>query len=98
MAVLRDAPSSIFPFGYMTLVAVAFGVYLVCTWVYNLYFHPLAGYPGPRIAAASGLYEFYYDVIKGGQYLYKIEEMHRKYGMTNATQPSSGVISCGFAM
>lgn len=62
------------------LLAVVFGVYLLSTWAYNLFFHPLAGFPGPKLAAATRLYEFYYDVIKRGQYVYKIEEMHKRYG------------------
>ncbi|KAI1752747.1 putative cytochrome P450 [Xylaria castorea] len=51
----------------------------------------LAEFPGPKIAAASEFYEFYYDVIKGGQYLYKTEEMHRKSDHPN--QPSEIVIN-----
>ena len=49
--------------------------------VYRLYFHPLAGFPGPKLAAATWWPEFYYDVVMGGTYLYKIEEMHKRYGM-----------------
>ncbi|KAI9146799.1 Cytochrome P450 monooxygenase TRI4 [Paramyrothecium foliicola] len=48
--------------------------------IYNLYFHPLAHFPGPKVAAAGYLYEFWYDVIKDGVYLWKIQEMHEKYG------------------
>ena len=52
--------------------------------VYRLTWHPLAGFPGPRIAAITGLYEFYYDVVHGkdaGQkYTYLITDMHEKYG------------------
>lgn len=58
----------------------AFVVYNLLIIFYNLILHPLAGFPGPKVAAATRLYEFYYDVVKRGQYIYKIEEMHRKYG------------------
>jgi hypothetical protein len=34
----------------------------------------------PKLAAATFLYEFYYDVIKGGMYIWEIERMHEKYG------------------
>jgi hypothetical protein len=51
-------------------------VYVVLT---RLVFHPLAGVPGPRLAGLTGWYEFYYDVIRNGQYVKHIEEMHAKY-------------------
>lgn len=50
------------------------------TATYRLYAHPLAEFPGPKIAAATFLYEFYYDVVKGGMYIWEIERMHEKYG------------------
>src|SRR3569623_1551104 len=49
--------------------------------IYRLYAHPLSGFPGPRLAAATFFYEFYYDVIKKGMYIWEIERMHEKYGM-----------------
>ncbi|CAE7032707.1 hypothetical protein P3342_006906 [Pyrenophora teres f. teres] len=60
--------------------ASTFVSYCIYKAVYNLYFHPLAKFPGPRWVAASYLAEFYYDIVRGGQYFKKIIEMHEKYG------------------
>jgi hypothetical protein len=49
--------------------------------VYSVYFGPLAKFPGPKLAAATLWYEFYYDVILQGRYTFKIKELHQKYGM-----------------
>ncbi|CAJ2504214.1 Uu.00g116080.m01.CDS01 [Anthostomella pinea] len=56
-----------------------------CVWffsvvVYRLYFSPIADFPGPPIAAATGWYEFYYQVLRNGKYIFEIEKMHKKYG------------------
>lgn len=42
--------------------------------------HPLSKIPGPRLAAATYLPEFYYDVIKFGCYTKEIGRMHQIYG------------------
>ncbi|KAL3463238.1 cytochrome P450 [Aspergillus heterothallicus] len=46
----------------------------------RLYFHPLAHIPGPRLAALTWWYEFYFDAILPGQYVFKIRELHKQYG------------------
>lgn len=33
-----------------------------------------------RSLAATSLYQFYFDVIRGGEYIWKVEEMHKIYG------------------
>jgi hypothetical protein len=53
---------------------------LACLVVYRLFLHPLSKIPGPKLAAVSRLYDFYYDCILGGQFAFKIEELHQKYG------------------
>lgn len=51
------------------------------TIIHRLYFHPLAKFPGPKIAAATHFYEVAWDYFGKGAYLYEIERMHQKYGM-----------------
>ena len=47
----------------------------------RLVLSPLAGVPGPKIAALTAWYEFYWDCPRKGHYMFKIEEMHRQYGL-----------------
>lgn len=60
----------------------AFLLYHVLLTIYRLYFHPLAKFPGPKIAAATKWYECWHDVLvgEGGQYFLKIQQMHSEYG------------------
>jgi hypothetical protein len=49
----------------------------------RLFLHPLAHIPGPRLAALTWWYEFYFDVVQPGQYVFKIQELHKQYGKPN---------------
>ncbi|OTB13279.1 hypothetical protein K445DRAFT_76519 [Daldinia sp. EC12] len=65
----------------LTALAAIWVVYQVITLLYNLSpLHPLSHIPGPRLARASYLPEFYYDLIKIGRYTKRIQEMHEEYG------------------
>lgn len=64
----------------LAILACAVLVYCVALAVYRLYLSPLARFPGPKLAALTLWYEFYYDVVKRGRYQWKIKEMHEKYG------------------
>lgn len=57
--------------------AVVYGFSLA---IYRLLFSPIARFPGPKLAALTNLYEFYYDFIGNGKYIFQIEKMHEKYG------------------
>jgi hypothetical protein len=56
-------------------------VYLFVGAIYRLYFHPLAKFPGPKIAALTGWYEAYHDMYRRGMFIWKVQEMHEKYGI-----------------
>ncbi|KAI5920337.1 cytochrome P450 [Camillea tinctor] len=60
--------------------AVLFAVYFASLAFYRLFLHPLARFPGPRLAAITRWYEAYYDIVQNGQYTFKIAELHKKYG------------------
>lgn len=63
----------------LTVLAL-WALYLVPLAIYRLHFHPLSKFPGPKLAALTGWYEFYYDIIKKGQFIWKLEELHKTYG------------------
>lgn len=60
---------------------------LLLVAVYRLLLSPLAGVPGPKIAALTAWYEFYWDCPRQGHYMFKIEEMHQKYGLSPPATP-----------
>ncbi|KAE8369703.1 cytochrome P450 [Aspergillus caelatus] len=65
----------------LSTLAIAYLIYQVIHAAWNISpFHPLGHIPGPRLAAATYLPEFYYDVIKFGQYTKKIQQFHETYG------------------
>ncbi|KAK4172409.1 putative cytochrome P450 E-class, group I [Triangularia setosa] len=61
-------------------IAVTVVLYFLTLAFYRLYLHPLAKFPGPKLAAITRYYEAYYDIIKNGQYTFRIAEMHKIYG------------------
>ncbi|KAF2727332.1 cytochrome P450 [Polyplosphaeria fusca] len=61
----------------------AYLAYWIAVYVYRVTFHPLAKFPGPKLAAMTFTfwYEFYYEVYPNQlQYLWKIKELHEQYG------------------
>ncbi|RFU34841.1 hypothetical protein B7463_g1459, partial [Scytalidium lignicola] len=46
--------------------------------IYNVYFHPLAKYPGPKLAAATRLWYCFYCLR--GELPFVLAEEHRRYG------------------
>ncbi|ETS87895.1 hypothetical protein PFICI_01723 [Pestalotiopsis fici W106-1] len=71
--------SSQFPH-YTTAVVAIFT--LVCIWllkcIYNIYYHPLAAFPGPKWACASDWY--YARWYTSGNWPFLVRDLHQKYG------------------
>ncbi|KAK2472469.1 hypothetical protein H9L39_16349 [Fusarium oxysporum f. sp. albedinis] len=64
-------------FQYLVIFFVSFKA---ITYIQRLFFHPLSKFPGPRICAASRLYEFYWDSYQHGRFWAKLPDLHRRYG------------------
>lgn len=52
-------------------------VYLIGTAIYNVYFHPLSKFPGPRLWAMSRIP--YVMAVRKGRYVYRVKEFHDRY-------------------
>ena len=63
----------------LTTIIICFG-YLLSLAFYRLFLHPLAKFPGPKLAALSKWYEFYYEVPSKGQFTFHIQKLHKIYG------------------
>jgi len=66
---------------------VLFVLYVISLYLYRLLLHPLRKYPGPKLAAVSNWYEFYYDVIQEGAFTFHIQDLHKQYGLTSLFCP-----------
>jgi len=65
----------------LCLVVTIFLASLVHRVLYNLYQHPLAHIPGPKLAAVTYLYQTYHGLAGGkSRYYIKVSELHKKYG------------------
>lgn len=71
----------------LLIYAAAVSVFLVfIVGVKRIYYHPLSKFPGPRIAAFTTLYGFYFDVVKGGIGIKRWPDLHKRYGTPKAIQ------------
>lgn len=58
----------------------SFAAWLLYHVINRLVLSPIANVPGPKLAALTTKYAAYYDVYHPGQYVFKIKELHKKYG------------------
>lgn len=65
----------------ITLALLFCGAYVVYLAIYRLLLSPLVKFPGPKLAALSGWYEAYYDIVQRGQFAFHIDKLHTSYGI-----------------
>ncbi|KAI9150020.1 cytochrome protein [Paramyrothecium foliicola] len=78
----QSQESSLFDYDGRTVLkglVIGFIIYKCAVVVYRLYFSPLAKFPGPKIVAASSLYEVIVDLWKN-DFHERLRLMHEKYG------------------
>lgn len=69
------------------IVLITF-TYFLCLISYRLFLNPLAKFPGPTLAAISGWYEAYFQLVKRGRFTWQIEHLHQKYGPVVRIKPN----------
>ena len=63
------------------ILVIAFGLfYALIRVIYNLFFHPLSHFPGPRGAACTRWWLAYMELGKGVSLSTLRAELHQKYG------------------
>lgn len=71
----------------LVLIFFAFLLYITTKTIYRVYFHPLASFPGPKLAASTSLWHAYYDIFTPGL-IKRLPELHKKYGPIIRIQPN----------
>lgn len=69
--------AKMFTTGFAVLIASLF-IYAVVQTIYNVFFHPLANVPGPRLAAITRLWFFVTDI--SGDSSVRILKWHQTHG------------------
>jgi hypothetical protein len=80
MALFPSLPTSWSAFEIVGAVILTYVVYIIVVSIHRFYFSQYSNFPGPKLAALTYGYMFYYDAVAGkGQYIYKIKELHEEY-------------------
>jgi len=61
-------------------IAEAILIWLVLLAASRLFFHPLRKYPGDKLAALTGWYREYYDLVRNGEWVEQLQRLHHNYG------------------
>ncbi|KAK4166703.1 putative cytochrome P450 E-class, group IV [Cladorrhinum sp. PSN259] len=70
----------LFPFALFCL----YGLWLA---IYRLLLSPISGFPGPKLAAATGWYQSYFELFTWAKGHFKVKQLHDKYGAVVRINP-----------
>lgn len=80
LASLRDTPPHFPP---LSGVIAAFTFFILTKYIYRVTIHPLATFPGPKLAALTNLYGAFYDLLPNRSYCKQFPDLHDRYGLRN---------------
>ncbi|CAZ85474.1 unnamed protein product [Tuber melanosporum] len=80
--VVKDVPA----WKLCAYVTLLFPLYAITMGIYNLFFHPLRNFPGPKKAALSNIWYSY--IWLSGRYPHIIHALHEKYGSVVRVAPN----------
>ena len=81
-ALLAATASYVSPSSIFIGIVAASTLFILARSIYRVTFHPLAAFPGPRLAALSSLYGAFYDLLPNRSYCKKFTALHDRYGLT----------------
>ena len=64
---------------FLTVIAATL-IWSLYSALYNVYFHPLTRFPGPKLAAASKYWLFYQEFVRGISLSDIRDDLHAQYG------------------
>lgn len=70
-------------------LAAGLPLWLVGVAAYNVYFHPLAKVPGPKLAAVTSLYKTYFNATDGSKFYLQIAKLHEQFGLSASLSSAS---------
>ncbi|KAJ9601988.1 hypothetical protein H2200_013547 [Cladophialophora chaetospira] len=68
------------PLSYPALALAGLFSFLILRALYRVTLHPLAKFPGPKLAALSSAYQAWFDLRPGKSYIFEFPGLHEKYG------------------
>ena len=74
----------------LTSATAVFVIFSLVKYIYRVTFHPLAAFPGPRLAALTSLYSASYDLHPKRSYCKAFAALHDRYGLTIVLRSSHG--------
>lgn len=63
-------------------------LFIVARWIYRVTLHPLAKFPGPKMAAMTSMYAMSYDLPLKTSYIKQFSKWHKQYGPIIRIEPN----------